>query len=146
MTSSTLTGFYPVICTERLVESVAFYRTLFGFETTYTSDWYVSLRQPEPPHHELALVAAGHETVPEAFRRPAGGLLLNFEVADVDAEYARLVTGAGLKLELPLRNEAFGQRHFIVAAPDGVLIDVITPIAPTASYAACYEDGSVPGA
>lgn len=73
MTSSTLTGFYPVLCTERLVESVAFYRTLFGFETTYTSDWYVSLRQPEPPHHELALVAAGHETVPEAFRRPAGG-------------------------------------------------------------------------
>lgn len=64
----------------------------------------------------------------------------------MDAEYARLVTGAGLKLELPLRNEAFGQRHFIVAAPDGVLIDVITPIAPTASYAACYEDGSVPGA
>jgi hypothetical protein len=28
---------------------------------------------------------------------------------------------------LAARNEAFGQRHFIVAAPDGVLVDVITP-------------------
>ncbi|MFD9031954.1 VOC family protein [Streptomyces sp. NPDC059567] len=140
MTPSALTSFYPVLCTERLGESVAFYSTLFGFEMTYTSDWYVSLRRPEPPHYELALVAAGHETVPEAFRRPVQGLLLNFEVADVDAEYARLVTGAGLKVELPLRSEAFGQRHFIVAAPDGVLIDVITPIAPTEAYAGAYQD------
>lgn len=145
MTSSALTGFYPVLCTERLGEAAAFYTSLFGFETTYTSDWYVSLRRPEPPHHELALVSAGHETVPEAYRRPARGLLLNFEVADVDAEYARLVTGAGLRLELPLRSEAFGQRHFIVAAPDGVLIDVITPIAPTGAYADAYRQGSGDG-
>ncbi|MDK1476857.1 glyoxalase/bleomycin resistance/extradiol dioxygenase family protein [Streptomyces sp. 549] len=144
MTTSAVTSFYPVLCTEHLNESVAFYSTLFGFETTYSSDWYVSLRRPEPPYYELALVAAGHETVPEAFRRPARGLLLNFEVPDVDAEYTRLVTEAGLKPELPLRSESFGQRHFIVAAPDGVLIDVITPIAPTADYAAAYQDGSGP--
>ncbi|WP_329378004.1 VOC family protein [Streptomyces sp. NBC_01716] len=142
MTTSAVTSFYPVLCTERLSESVAFYSTLFGFETTYTSDWCVSLRRPEPPYYELALVAAGHETVPETYRRPAQGLLLNFEVADVDAEYTRLVTGAGLKAELPLRSEAFGQRHFIVAAPDGVLIDVITPIAPTEEYADAYQDQS----
>ncbi|WP_331728717.1 VOC family protein [Streptomyces sp. NBC_00158] len=145
MVPSSLTSFYPVLCTERLGESVAFYTSLFGFETTYSSDWYVSLRRPEPPHYELALVSAGHETVPEAFRRPARGLLLNFEVADVDAEYERLVDGAGLRPELPLRSEAFGQRHFIVAAPDGVLIDVITPIAPTAPYAAAHQDGSGAG-
>lgn len=142
MTSPAVTSFYPVLCTRRLSESVAFYTTLFGFETTYTSDWYVSLRRPEPPHYELALVVARHETVPEAYRRPAQGLLLNFEVADVDAEYARLVTGAGLKSELTLRSEAFGQRHFIVAAPDGVLIDIITPITPAAAYAAAYQDRS----
>ncbi|MFE7779193.1 VOC family protein [Streptomyces sp. NPDC057445] len=140
MTTSDVTSFYPVICTERLGESVAFYTGLLGFETTYESDWYISLRQPGPPHYELALVDARHETVPAAFRRPAQGVLLNFEVKDVDAEYARLVEGAGLKPELTLRSEDFGQRHFIVAAPDGVLIDVITPIAPTAEYAAAYKD------
>ncbi|MET9349922.1 VOC family protein [Streptomyces termitum] len=140
MTPSALTGFYPVLCTSRPADSVAFYRTWFGFETTYESDWYVSLRRPEAPHYELALVAADHPTVPEGFRRTAGGLLLNFEVADVDAEYARLVTDGGLVPELDLRSEAFGQRHFIVADPDGVLIDVITPIEPTAEYAAAYRE------
>ncbi|MFC7933838.1 VOC family protein [Streptomyces cinereoruber] len=141
MTPSTLTSFYPVLCTEQIDESVAFYRTHFGFETTYTSDWYVSLRRPEPPHHELALVSAGHPTVPEGYRRPAAGLLLNFEVADVDAEYARLVREAGLPVELDLRSEAFGQRHFIVAGPDGVLVDVITPIPPSGEYVDAYEEG-----
>jgi uncharacterized glyoxalase superfamily protein PhnB len=63
------------------------------------------------------------------------GLLLNFEVADVDAEWERLVVRGGLRPELELRSEAFGQRHFIVADPDGVLIDVITPIAPSDEYA-----------
>ncbi|MEU7698443.1 VOC family protein [Streptomyces sp. NPDC039028] len=142
MTSSTLTSFYPVICTGVLDESVDFYRTHFGFETTYASDWYVSLRRPEPPFHELGLVAADHPTVPEGHRRPAGGLLLNFEVTDVDAEYERLVRRAGLRVALELRSEAFGQRHFIVAAPDGVLVDVITPIPPTAEYADAYTDGA----
>lgn len=142
MTPSALTSFYPVLCTERLRESAAFYTSLFGFGTAFENEWYVSLRRTEPPHQELALVDAGHPSVPESFRRPVRGVLLNFEVADVDAEYARLVEGAGLRPELPLRSEDFGQRHFIVAAPDGVLIDVITPIEPSGAYAAAYQDPS----
>ncbi|MEY6565563.1 glyoxalase/bleomycin resistance/extradiol dioxygenase family protein [Streptomyces sp. PGLac3x] len=115
---------------------------MFGFETVFENEWYVSLRRTEPPHQELALVDAGHSSVPESFRRPVRGVLLNFEVADVDAEYARLVEGAGLRPELPLRSEDFGQRHFIVPAPDGVLIDVITPIEPSGAYATAYHDPS----
>ncbi|MFF7265069.1 VOC family protein [Streptomyces sp. NPDC008159] len=140
MTPSAVTSFYPVICTPRLREAADFYTDLLGFEKTFENDWYVSLRRPEPPHYELALVDAAHETIPDAYRRPAQGVLLNFEVPDVDAEYARLVGESGLKPELPLRSEDFGQRHFIVAAPDGVLVDVITPIAPTAEHAAAYME------
>ena len=57
------------------------------------------------------------------------------EVDDVDAEYARLVTQAGLPERLSIRSEEFGQRHFIIEAPDGVLIDVITPIPMTGEFA-----------
>lgn len=39
---------------------------------------------------------------------------------------------------MELRSEDFGQRHFMVADPNGVLIDVITPIAPAAAYADQY--------
>ncbi|MDT0309064.1 VOC family protein [Streptomyces sp. DSM 44917] len=133
-----LTSFYPVICSRRLAASRDFYTGLLGFEVTFEADWYVSLRRPGPPDYELALLDHTHPTLPAAYRAPVRGLLLNLEVTDVDAEWDRLVTRAGLTPELPLRTEDFGQRHFIVADPDGVLIDVITPTEPTPEFAAQY--------
>ncbi|WP_461297153.1 VOC family protein [Streptomyces harbinensis] len=133
-----LTSCYPVICTERLAASRDFYTRLLGFEITFEADWYLSLRRPGDPPYELALLDHTHPTLPAAYRTPVRGLLLNFEVTDVDAEWDRLVTRAGLTPELTLREEDFGQRHFIVADPNGVLIDVITPIAPTAEFAGQY--------
>ena len=47
---------------------------------------------------------------------------VSVEVDDVDAEWERLVVRAGLRPVLPLRSEDFGQRHFIVADPAGVLV------------------------
>ncbi|MFD0656926.1 VOC family protein [Thermocatellispora tengchongensis] len=107
-------------------------------EVTFEADWYVSLRRPGDPPYELALLDHGHPTVPEAYRRPVQGVLLNFEVEDVDAEWERLVLGEGLTAELDLRTEEFGQRHFIVADPNGVLIDVIKEVPPAAAYADNY--------
>jgi catechol 2,3-dioxygenase-like lactoylglutathione lyase family enzyme len=139
---TTLTSFYPVICTPRLRECHDFYTRLLGFETTFEADWYVSLRRPGPgpgtPPYELALLDHTHPTLPEAYRAPVRGLLLNVEVEDVDAEWERLVRREGLTPELELRDEEFGQRHFIVADPVGVLIDIITPIAPSTAYADHY--------
>ena len=131
-----LTSFYPVLCTTELEKSRDFYTGLFGFEVTFEADWYISLRRPGPPDYELALLDPSHPTIPEGYRqRPVAGLLLNFEVADVDAEWQRLVVEGGLTPALAIRSETFGQRHFIVADPSGVLIDVITPIEPGADYA-----------
>ncbi|WP_435969698.1 VOC family protein [Streptomyces sp. Qhu_M48] len=137
--TSELTGFYPVICTRDIASARDFYTRHLGFATTFESDWYVSLHRPDAPQYELALLDPTHPTLPEGHRAPAqGGLLLNFEVADVDAEHRRLIDEAGLTELLPLRTEDFGQRHFILAAPDGVLVDVITTTPPTEEYAAQY--------
>ena len=67
-------------------------------------------------------------------------MIVNLEVDDVDALHARLSGEHGLKPVLALRDVDFGQRHFIVPAPDGVLLDVIQPIPPTAEYAAAYRE------
>jgi uncharacterized glyoxalase superfamily protein PhnB len=125
------TGFYPVLVVDDVAASHRFWVERFGFETVFAVDWYVSLRRGR---HEIAFVAAGHPTVPGA-RATARGLLLNVEVDDVDAEYERLVTRGGLRPELDLRSEDFGQRHFIVADPAGVLVDVITEIPVGDEYA-----------
>ncbi|MCX4985804.1 VOC family protein [Streptomyces sp. NBC_00572] len=133
-----LTSLYPVICTSKLQESLLFYTELLGFKTTFEADWYVSMRRPGTPAYELALLDHTHPTLPEAYREPVQGLLLNFEVEDVDAEWDRMVVRGGLPAELELRSEDFGQRHFMVADPNGVLIDVITPIPPTGEFAEQY--------
>ncbi len=127
-----LTSFYPVVMTERLTETSDFYRDHFGFELTFEADWYISLKRGE---WELAILAPGHGTIPAGFGKPVQGLLLNFEVDDVDAEHRRLVVISGLTEALSLRSEDFGQRHFIVADPNGVLIDVIQEIPPTGEFA-----------
>lgn len=129
---------YPVICTNRVAETHAFYATHFGFQTAFEADWYVSLSRPGPPTYELALLDYTHPTLPEPYRKPVAGLLLNVEVSDVDAEWDRLVVNGGLAPVLELRSEDFGQRHFIVADPNGVLVDVITPIEPTGEFAGNY--------
>ncbi|MFI8946750.1 VOC family protein [Streptomyces sp. NPDC053750] len=134
-----LGGFYPVLASRDVAASRDFYTRHLGFDVTFEADWYVSLRRPDAPQYELALLDHTHPTVPEGHRAALrGGLLLNFEVDDVDAEHQRLVAEAGLSEVLPLRTEEFGQRHFIIAAPDDVLIDVITVVPPSQEYAALY--------
>ena len=132
------TQFYPVLMTERVRETARFYIDHFGFVPQFEADWYVHLQSATDPALNLAVLARGHATIPAAQRQASvGGLLLNFEVADVDAEHARLMA-AGLPEVQPLRSEDFGQRHFITQDPNGVLIDLITPIEPSKAFKAQY--------
>ena len=133
--------FYPVIMTDRVSATAQFYIQHFGFEPQFASDWYVHLQATEAPTVNLAILQAGHETIPGKQRVSATGLLLNFEVDDVDAQFDRL-SAAGVPMVLSLRDEAFGQRHFITQDPNGVLIDIIKPIPPTAAFLSQYAQGS----
>lgn len=137
------TSYYPVIMTNDVAETAAFYVAHFGFEPLFTSEWYVHLASREDRSINLAVLDGSHETIPEAGRGRVAGLLLNFEVEDVDAEHDRLVA-AGLPVMRSLRDEDFGQRHFITADPNGVLIDVITPIPPKGEHVAQYTDEARP--
>lgn len=137
------TSFYPVLLSADVPGASAFYQRHFGFRPLYEADWYVHLQSVEDPGTNLAIVAKDHETIPAAARGRTGGILLNFEVEDVDEQYRRL-GGEGLEIALPLRDEVFGQRHFILQAPDGVLIDVIRPIPPSAEHATLYADEALP--
>lgn len=135
------TSYYPVLMTDDVAGTAAFWRRHFDMKALFETDWYVHLQSQHDARVNLGLVLASHPTVPEPARgRGAAGLLLNFEVKDADAVHARLVA-EGLPILLSLRDEAFGQRHFITQDPNGVLIDVIKPIPPTGEFAAAYADG-----
>ena len=132
------TSYYPVIMTFDVAGTSAFYQEHFRFEPLFASDWYVHLRSSEDRRVNLGIVAADHETVPEAARgKAAAGLIINFEVRDPDVIHER-VRAAGLPILRSLRDEPFGQRHFITADPNGVLIDVIKPIPPSEEFLCQY--------
>jgi catechol 2,3-dioxygenase-like lactoylglutathione lyase family enzyme len=129
------TSFYPALMAQDVAATATFYQQALGFETTFESDWYVSLRLGA---FELAILAHNHPTIPAGYRALPSGVIVNLEVDDVDAVHTRLTEELGIEPVLSLRDEDFGQRHFIVAAPDGVLLDVIQPIAPSAEFADAY--------
>ena len=130
---------YPVICTDKLEASTDFFKNNFDFSLTFESDWYMSLRSNSNPNFELALLDYYHPSIPENYRKTAQGVIINFEVADVDNEYQRLKAN-DIKMILDIRSEEWGQRHFIVEDPNGILIDVIQNIEPTDEFKQDYRD------
>lgn len=139
------TSYYPVIMVENVSATAAFYVQHFGFVPRFESDWYVHLQSQEVETNNLAVLQYNHPTVPRAAQAKTQGLILNFEVPNVDEVYAQ-VQSAGLPNLLDIRDEDFGQRHFITADPNGILIDVIQPIPPSAEYAAQYDAQALPTA
>jgi uncharacterized glyoxalase superfamily protein PhnB len=138
------TQYYPVILTDDVPGTASFYRDHFRFDAKFDSDWYVHLQSREDDSVNLAILSGDHETLPEVARGSrVQGLLLNFEVQDVDAEFER-ARSAELPILQELRDEPFGQRHFITRDPNGVLIDVIKPIPPSAEFLAQFAEEALP--
>ncbi|WP_051812849.1 hypothetical protein [Kitasatospora sp. MBT63] len=88
--------------------------------------WYIGLHHPEHPRYVIDPVQRGHEAMPASFRGlPTGGLCLAFLVE-----------------EAAQRDEPWGQRRFNVLGPEGVLIEVVQPIAPGPEWLARQTAGT----
>jgi catechol 2,3-dioxygenase-like lactoylglutathione lyase family enzyme len=130
---------FPDIQSARLPESRDFYTRLLGMEVVFDGDWYVLLRDPRRPRLQIAFVADRHETVPAAFHGAARGVLVTVEVDDVDAVHDRAVA-LGVELAQELRDEEFGQRHFMAVDPNGLLVDVYQPIPFSPGFLEAHPD------
>ena len=137
------TQYYPVIQTDDVSGTVAFYVRHFSFRPLFEAEWYVHLQSSEDDGVNLAVLRFDHETIPAGARERTKGLILNFEVEDVDAVHSR-VRASGVSIAKDLQDEAFGQRHFIARDPNGVLIDVIKPIPPSDDFVADYAPEALP--
>lgn len=128
-------SFYPLIQVADVDGTARFYETHLGFTRTYGLDWYVQLRAASEHPFELAIIAQDHDSIPATHQGPSRNVILSLYVEDAAAEHARMAA-AGVTIAQPLRDEVFGQRHFIAVDPNGVLIDIITPIAPDPDWLA----------
>lgn len=117
----------PNICSDRLAESKWFYTELLGFALAYDSDWYIQVVSPAQPKLELGFIRRDHELVPEAYRQLPQGMYLTIVLDAVDAIYEKLQT-AGCEVMQPPKDEFYGQRRMLVTDPNGLLLDISTPI------------------
>lgn len=129
-----ITSIFPTICADDVAATKDFYVELFGFEVIFDSGWYVQLESPDGTKPQIGIVQREHPTVPEAFRLQPAGVVVCIEVDDVDKVHDQVVA-QGLELLVTLRDETFGQRHFITLDPSGTMVDVIKPIPAGEEYA-----------
>ena len=115
---------FPDLCTDDITASRDFYVALLGLRVAFENDWYVQLQSPSDPNLQLAFVRRDHDRVPAPFQAPARGVLVTIETDDVDALHER-ARALGLPIVYALRDEPWGQRHFMVSDPNGLAVDVV---------------------
>ncbi len=128
---------FPDICSRNLVESKEFYISLLGFEVIFEIDWYIQLQSPNNESVQIAFVDINHPSVPKGHQKIPQGVVVTVEMDDVDVAYKK-----ALDLKLPviieLCDEEWGQRHFMVEDPNGLLVDVYTMVGATPEFAKEY--------
>ena len=113
------------VVTEKVMESRDFYVRLFGCEVIYEGEggWFVLLQLGST---ELGFMKPNLETQAPIFR-PAfqgKGVWVVVDVPDVEAEYQR-IRSMGVPIEAELRDEPWGDRHFVIVDPNGIGVDIV---------------------
>jgi catechol 2,3-dioxygenase-like lactoylglutathione lyase family enzyme len=118
------------IITDKLAETKAFYQTVLNFGITFENDFYLLLHTPNQ-QAELSFLLPDHPTQRPVFQKPFNGegVYLTIEVDDVDAEYEH-IQSLNVPIEIELRDEPWGDRHFAIVDPNGIGIDIVKYAAP----------------
>jgi uncharacterized glyoxalase superfamily protein PhnB len=92
----------------------------------FESDWYLQLAHGE---QQLGLMIENSSNQPKFLHKAFNGVgvVLTIEVADVDKIYDDFKDD---NIVHDLVTEEWGQRHFILKAPGGILVDVINYMEP----------------
>lgn len=122
---------YAVFVSNDLAALSAFYTATFGFDAVFFEpDFYLHLKHPVNGM-EIGFLAPGLDNQPD-FLGPVAdrdGYVLTFEVADARVALER-AEAMGLDIAMAFREEAWGQRHFMVRDPAGVVLDIVEHFGP----------------
>lgn len=117
---------YPLAITDKLKDCSKFYVSHFNFLVVFEEDWYVHLVHKESGA-ELGFMKPNTESQPEQLHAGllGSGMVYGFEVTDAKAEFERLKDKSDIDIVLKLKDEPWGQRHFIIRDPAGVYVDIV---------------------
>jgi catechol 2,3-dioxygenase-like lactoylglutathione lyase family enzyme len=114
-----------------LQETKDFYQRVLQFGISFENDFYILMHTPNQ-QAQIAFLLPDHPSQQKLFQ-PAfegKGAFITIEVPDVDAEYKRL-QDLKVPIEISIRNEPWGDRHFAIVDPNGIGIDFVTYTAPS---------------
>ncbi|WP_295118558.1 VOC family protein [uncultured Chitinophaga sp.] len=113
------------IITNKLAESKAFYTEVLGFGVTFENEFYLLLHTPGK-QAEISFLLPDHPSQQPLFHKAfkGEGMYLTIEVDDVDKLYSE-IRKKGIKIQIDIRNEPWGDRHFAIQDPNGVGIDLV---------------------
>jgi catechol 2,3-dioxygenase-like lactoylglutathione lyase family enzyme len=105
--------------------SADFFERFFAFRRTTDRPEYVQIRRDDV-QAEIGFALAGLLASPTAFRPEftGAGAWITIDVVDLENALAQFVK-ADYPLVEPLANRSFGERHFVVRAPGGILVNVV---------------------
>jgi len=104
--------------------SSKFLATHLGFVERMAADGFAALGRDDGAM-DVVFLRRGLEVLPEPLRdRPAAGVIVAFVVDDLDAEHERL-RAEGVQITLPLREEPWGERLFMVEDPNGIAYELV---------------------
>lgn len=113
------------IITDKIAETKKFYVNVLDFGISFENDFYLLLHTPNQ-EAEIGFLLPNHPTQRPIFQKPFSGegVYLTIEVEDVDALY-ETVKATGVAIEIELRDEPWGDRHFAIVDPNGIGIDLV---------------------
>ena len=124
---------YPIVITDSFRECRDFHAQWFGLQVVFEADWIVVLSAGGGAP-TIAFMHSRHPSTPPSPAHYRGdGMFLTLQVAHAAEEFERLASG-GLRFELELKDEPWGQRRFGVVDPSGMWVDVVEQIEPAAGW------------
>ena len=124
--------YYPIIKTDKLIESINFYEDYFGFVPELEMECFAVMTHSENGAR-IGFITHDYHALPEHQKSAAQGLILNFPVKNVNESYKDMYL-EGLDLHAQPALAPCGRRHFFVEDPNGILIDVMEDFDPFAGF------------
>lgn len=123
-------AYFPVLVTDKIDDCKRFFVSLFGFEPVFDTDWYVHLVHGNGS--QLGFLVPDHPSQPALLQSQfsGSGMIYSFEVDDVDDAFDQL-QDRDLEIVLKPKTEDWGQRHFLIAGPGGLIVDVVQNMDPS---------------
>lgn len=114
------------IITSKLAESKAFYQEILGFGVTFENEFYLLMHTPNG-QAQFSFLLPEHPSQRPIFQKPfdGKGVYITIEVDDVDMIYSE-IKAKDVPIEIDIRDEPWGDRHFAIVDPNGIGIDIVT--------------------